>query len=349
MSQIYPVRAVSPALLFIFIIFCGCQESGEHGGRQAAGEGEAVRKTVELSNGWQFQIDIRNIGEEERWFAEEFDRSGWGTATVPGAWDCYETALWGFEGIGWYAVTIDPEDFESGKRAELIFNRVMYYSKVWLNGEYIGENLGGYLPFSFNITRFLKPDRENILVIRVDNVPRIEWLPAAKQIEWIQYGGILQKVELVSTSQVYIGNLTINTEPENTGARIICSAVIVNETGAQSATELNIEIGRDPVLARGSVKVESGPDHSARISMALTLENVELWSPETPVLYRVTARLTENGAALDERTERFGIRKVSVEGTAILLNGKPVVIKGVNRYYEYGRFGPNVPEDILRE
>ena len=122
------------------------------------------------------------------------------TAEVPRAWDTFDESLRGFEGIGWYAVTLDGSWARPGKLQRLTFGRVMYHAKVWLNGEFLGEHIDGYLPFAFDVTGKLKGS-ENHLVLRVDNRPRIDWLPAAKQIEWVQYGGILQPVRLESTGQ----------------------------------------------------------------------------------------------------------------------------------------------------
>ncbi len=309
----------------------------------------APRRTVTLSNDWRFQIDISSIGEKERWYDNSFDRSNWGSVKVPQAWDCYDIALWGFEGIGWYSTTIKPGDFDPGKRNEIVFNRVMYYTKVWLNGEYIGENIGGYLPFSFDITKYLKPGKDNYLVIRVDNKPRIEWLPAGKQIEWIQYGGILQPVKLVSTSHTYIDDFTVRTEPVNRGAEIHCMVSVPNETAAESEMELNIEISRGKEVVSKNVKFHSTAKDTAKVNIELSLERAELWSPDTPVLYDVKASLKQENQTIDAITERIGIRKVGIEGTAITLNGKPFQIKGVNRYDEYGRMGPTVPIDTLRK
>ena len=134
------------------------------------------------------------------------------------------------------------------KKTEIVFGRVMYYSKVWLNGEFIGENIGGYLPFSFDITKYLKPGQENKLVVRVDNRPRINWLPAAEQIEWIQYGGILEPVKLVSTSQTYIDDLTVRTIPDKNGARINCIISVANETAMEDEMDLDIDISRNSVM-----------------------------------------------------------------------------------------------------
>ena len=310
---------------------------------------KSVRKRKILSDNWKFQVDINNIGEEEHWFNLEHAKCDWAKVLVPQAWDCYEEALWEYEGIGWYMTTIDPGDFISDKRTEIIFNRVMYYSKVWLNGEYLGENIGGYLPFNFKISHILKAGASNTLVVRVDNKPRIEWLPAAQQIEWIQYGGILDKVELAGSAHIYIEDLSITTTLANGGALISCAVNIVNETAAASKMDLHIEIVRGISVTRKSVAFETPADANSKLKIDIHLENAALWSTDTPALYAAVAIIKTDGQVIDDVAERFGIREIRAEGTNILLNGKKLHLKGVNRYDEYGKLGPNVPEKLLRE
>lgn len=335
------------AAVFSGIFICECQSINNNISMAASEGQESVRKIRELSGNWRFQLDVRNIGEKEHWFAN--DLSEWGKVTVPGAWDCYEDALWQYQGIGWYTTIISPDDFTPVKKTEIVFGRVMYYSKVWLNGEFIGENIGGYLPFGFDITKYLKPGQENKLVVRVDNRARIEWLPASEQIEWIQYGGILEPVKLVSTSQTYIDDIIIRTIPDNGGAGINCIIRIANETAKETEMDLNIGISLHSGIVNKSVKVRCKANGNTKVNVDFTLAQAELWSPETPVLYTAAAILTKNGSKIDDLTDRFGIRQVSVKGTSILLNGKPIIIKGSHRYDAYDRFGPNPPEKLLRE
>lgn len=311
----------------------------------------STRKNVVLSDNWTFQVDIKSIGEEERWFNDDFARDDWQKVPiVPRAWDCYEDALWEYEGIAWYSTTINPGDFDAGKKTMIRFNRVMYYTKVWLNGEYLGENIGGYLPFQFDITSYLNSGRKNTIVLRVDNRPRIEWLPAGKQIEWIQYGGILDKVELVGTSFTYIEDLTIRTTRLGEGvAELNCRVRVVNEKDSASEVAIDIEVAGATGVTRKTSRLLCKPNQRAETSVQMVVERPALWSPEAPALYTAKASLSGGATTLDTVVERFGIRTVSVEGTSILLNGKPIQIRGVNRYDEYGRFGPNVPEDRLRE
>ena len=312
-------------------------------------EAQTTRKIVRLSNNWRFLMDVRKIGENEKWFAENFDWSNASEVKVPGAWDLMESGMWQYEGIAWYKTSIKSGDFVQGKRSEILFNRVMYYSKVWLNGEYLGENLGGYLPFSFNITDHLKPGKENILVIRVDNKARIEWLPASGQVEWVQYGGILQPVELINTSKTYIEDFTVRTTPDKNGARINCIINVGNEAAGESDMEVAVEISGPTGVATQSTRFKSGSGESKKVNVDLAMSEAELWSPEKPVLYKATVRLKKDGAVIDDVTSKIGIREVKAQGQSILLNGKPFIVQGVNRYDEYDPYGPNPPEKLLRE
>jgi beta-galactosidase/beta-glucuronidase len=105
----------------------------------------ASREIIPLSAGWNFQIDVSDIGEKERWYGNNFDRSAWAKVSVPKAWDLYDEALWGYEGVGWYSMRIDGALARKDSVQRLKFGRVNYHSKVWLNGELLGENVNGYL------------------------------------------------------------------------------------------------------------------------------------------------------------------------------------------------------------
>ena len=326
----------------------GCKQV-KNDGQKSAAVPQSARKIQILSDNWRFQLDIMDIGEKKGWYKNDFDRNKWANVTVPQAWDCYETALRGYEGIGWYTATINPEDFVPGNRTEIIFNRVLYYSKVWINGEFIGENIGGYLPFRFDVTKYLKSGQKNDVVLRVDNKARIEWLPAAKQVEWIQYGGILQPVKLVSTSHTYIDDLIVRSDLAEGQAQISCIAAIINDSDASSELELEIELSNGGNITKKSEKLFCKPNDTTKITISLTVDHPKLWSPESPSLYEVKGKLKKDEAVIDDVTDRTGIRKISIEGNTILLNGNPVTVKGVNRYDEYGNSGVNVPEDTLRK
>src|SRR5262249_10577072 len=126
-----------------------------------------------------------------------------------------------------------------GKVQRLKFGRVNYHAKVWLNGELLGENLNGYLPFEFDVTDKLKPGAVNQLVVRVDNAAKVKWLPGAKKIEWMLYGGILEPVTLETLPKVFISDLTTHAVPNGPGASVDCEVEVTSLASAAT----NISVG----------------------------------------------------------------------------------------------------------
>ncbi len=307
----------------------------------------APREIIQLSAGWSFQIDVSDIGEKEQWYGKDFDRSAWAKVSVPKAWDLYDEALWGYEGIGWYTIRIEGALARKDGVQRLKFGRVNYHSKVWLNGEFLGENVNGYLPFEFDVTGKLSPQTANLMVLRVDNKPRLTWLPGAKQIEWIQYGGILGSVMLESNAKVYLSDLTVQAVPEGSGASLNCSVQITSRETAERDAVVRVRVAGQP-QAMKSVTVKVPPGGKAVENLSLSLKQAHPWSPDRPFLYSLTASV-EAGKLVDAQTSRFGIRKVEVRGREILLNGQRFRAKGVNRYDEYGKYGPNPPRELLIE
>src|SRR5579864_5371016 len=305
----------------------------------------APREIIQLSGGWRFQMDVSDIGEKEQWYRDNFDRSAWAKVSVPKAWDLYDDALWGYEGVGWYATRIDGALARKDSVQRLKFGRVNYHSKVWLNGELLGENVNGYLPFEFDVTGKLKPQNANYVVLRVDNKPRLTWLPGAKQIEWIQYGGILGPVTLETSAKVYISDLTIQAVPEGSGASIRCSVEVTSRESKEADATLRMRVAGQPQAVK-SITVKVSAAGKSVENVTLSLKQAKAWSPDTPFLYSLTASV-ETGELADSLTSRFGVRKVEVRGREILLNGQRFRAKGVNRYDEYGKYGPNPLRNLL--
>jgi beta-glucuronidase len=302
------------------------------------------RTSQSLAQRWQFQIDQDNRGEQEVWFTANYDRSGWAEVDVPGPWDLYQPALWSYEGVAWYAVTIPAEWVMSGLWQRLVFQRVNYHAKVWLNGVAVGEHLNGYLPFEIAVSPNLRGGVPNTLVMRIDNAPRDEWLPGSRTIEWVQYGGVLQPVTLETTSMVYLSDLAIDARPVGAGAQVRCVVEITNAGAADFRGQLSVRVREHTASITVSCKAFS----AATVVVQLPLLQVERWSLNEPILYTAEATLETDGQTIDAFSDRFGLRTIEVRGRQILLNGQPLRVQGVCRYDEYAGFGPTVPEDVLR-
>jgi len=330
-------------ILLVLVLSVSGSLLGTHA---AEAEDSGPRAVRAIASGWRFQVDTRDIGEREGWYRPTIDWSDWREVDVPGAWDLLDESMRGHEGVGWYAATLDGSWVRAGKVQHLTFGRVMYHTKVWLNGEPLGEHIDGYLPFAFDITGKLK-ETTNLLVIRVDNRPRIEWLPAAKQIEWVQYGGILQPVRVETMDPVFVSDLEIRAVPKGGGASVSCTVEIV---AREDAGEITLRLAvrgdeRSPVTL--SIAPRAGT--TSRHAMTLMLEQAATWSPESPAMQTLDATIERRGTVIDRTSSSFGVRTIAARGRQLLLNGKPLQIKGVNRYDEFGRFGPNPPRQLVED
>jgi beta-galactosidase/beta-glucuronidase len=237
----------------------------------------ASRSAVEITDSWRFLIDVPDVGEKENWQATTFDRSKWTKVEVPKAWDLFDEALWGYEGVGWYSTELAAGLTTNGKVQRLKFGRVNYHAKVWLNGEFLGENVNGYLPFEFDVTGRLKPGAANQLVVRVDNAAKLAWLPGAKKIEWMLYGGILEPVVLETVSSVYISDLTVRAVPKGAGAMVNGTVEVTSR--ASEAAEITL---RTCILGQSGppshTKIMIAPGTKAERTFSITLPKADLWS-----------------------------------------------------------------------
>jgi beta-galactosidase/beta-glucuronidase len=167
-------------------------------------------------------------------------------------------------------------------------------------------------------------------------------------VEWVQYGGILQPVSLLTTPRVWIDAFHIHGEPDGDGAQVHCSVTITTAPGAAaSAASVQVSLHADGQEVRGDAALDG---NSARLSLCLPLARP--WSPDSPVLYHAEAALyvgVDGDQACDAVSDSFGVRAIEVRDGQLLLNGEPLLIKGASRYDEYDPYGPVVPEDALRE
>ncbi len=295
----------------------------------------------------KFQLDVYNIGEKEKWYSMDFNKSDWTEQTIPQAWDCYDAALWGYEGIGWFSTTISPALLKKDKIIILKFNRINYYSKVWLNDKLIGENIGGFLPFEFDVTNKVLFNKPNHLVIRVDNKPRLEWLPGAVKIEWVQYGGILQNIEVIQKNKISISDATIKTTLNGKNANINSAIKISNRLNETQILSLIVKLKNENKFTK-EVNIHCPPDTTIFANVQFTVEDAELWSTKHPKLYTMKISLKNKKMLCDKKEYLFGIREIKAIGKNLFLNNKKIYIKGFNRYDIFDKRGPILNEKEIR-
>jgi beta-galactosidase/beta-glucuronidase len=301
-------------------------------------------RSVVLSDGWLFQPDPLGLGDAQHWERADLDRSGWRAVPVPMAWDFYDSVMDGYEGVGWYALKFPAERVAPNAWQRMRFGRANHKATVWVDGQKAGENLTGYLPFEVPLTPHVALGRSSWIVVRVENGTRYDWLPGAEVVEWVQYGGLLEPVELLTTAPAYLSHAAIRAEPRGPDGAVTVSAEVENVSSAPFSGKVRFEA--DGRAAEVPLRVE--PRTTATVRLRLTLPSARLWSLDQPNLYEARVRLIGSSSDVDSLTQRFGIRSIATRGREILLNGSPLRIRGVNCYDEFPGRGPVVDEAAIR-
>lgn len=284
----------------------------------------AGRKNSSLNGQWQIIIDPYNIGDMQSFWKEkkvtgktdfvEYAFTDITRLNVPGDFNSQMPELNYYENTIWYKKTFE---YKTGdKRLFLHFGAVNYKADVYLNGQKIGSHEGGFTPFQFEITNLVK-EGTNAVIVRVNNARLTDAIPALGY-DWFNYGGITREVNLIETPQSFIEDYLVQLQKGSLDK----IAGWVKLDGPKASQKVHIQI---PEL-RVDQLVTTDADGKAFFSFPL---KCQLWTPESPKLYDV--KLV---AETDTVNEAIGFRSIEVKGTDILLNGKPVFLKGINFHEE---------------
>jgi beta-glucuronidase len=245
----------------------------------------------------------------------DFDTSP--TLRVPGDWNSQDDRLFYYEGSVWYRRKFDYAPRAAGRRVFVHFGAANYQADVYLNGRKLGRHVGGFTPFAFEITGALKPVG-NSLVVKVDNARHADAVPTVST-DWWNYGGLTREVRIVEVPAVFIRDYQVQLAPGTTN-RVVGH---VRLDGAHAATDVTLAIPEAGIRT----KVRSDAQGNATFEVAASA--LELWSPEHPRLYAVALSTGD-----DEIRDRIGFRTIAVRGTDILLNGRPVFLRGISLHEE---------------
>ncbi|HEX9781764.1 MAG TPA: glycoside hydrolase family 2 TIM barrel-domain containing protein [Opitutaceae bacterium] len=234
------------------------------------------------------------------------------TLKVPGDWNTQERELLYYEGTLWYRKKFDFDGLKEGERAFLYFGAANYRADVYLNGKKLGTHFGGFTPFAYEATPHVKKG-VNSVVVRVDNKRYKDAVPTLNT-DWWNYGGLTRSVRLVTVPATFISEYKIRLESEET--RVVSGEIQLKGAAASGAVQISIpELGQE---------LEVKTDASGRGSFRFEAPKLKFWSPEDPKLYEV--RLEQGRESV---TDQVGFRTIRTKGRQILLNGKPVFLRGI--------------------
>jgi beta-glucuronidase len=255
---------------------------------------------------------------------------------VSGAWES-DPRLRSYRGRGEYSQTI-----RCGGNIRIWAGGVGFRAGVYLDGRLLREHYGAYTGFEAIACGL--PEGEHCLQIIADNRFAED---SALHIpnDYYAYGGITRPVTVERIGDVYIASLCAL--PVRNGGRWIIQACVTVRNLSAEPVSADVSLSAGEAGEQQTVMISSG--ETTEIPFEMACGNVREWTPEDPALYPVQAILFLNGEPMDDLIDRIGFRTVRVEGNRILLNDRPLKLRGFNRHEEYGSFGSAVPPEAMMQ
>ncbi|MHA1436296.1 MAG: glycoside hydrolase family 2 protein [Promethearchaeota archaeon] len=302
-------------------------------------------KSISLDGIWKCKPDFNDNGIMDKWYDprnyNDKDKDLL-EIKIPNSFNVLE-GFELFEGIFWHFRVFSIEDLSNDFDYMLYFKGINYNSKVWLNGVFLGENNGGFIPFSFFIRqKSVLKSKNNLLVIRIDNTRRRGQIPDYS-FDWFNWGGIYRSIKLLILSRNRVKDVVIKTILKSRKeSRIEVNYKIIGDVSVKWQI---LDGSLKSVLFEGNV-----PKDLKKGYFSLIIENPKLWSPDNPNLYylKIYNVLSETKSDLLFESY-FGIRQIEINGVNILLNKKKFYFKGISLHEEYFPYGRAIPYEKREE
>jgi beta-glucuronidase len=320
------------------------------------------RLRLDLSGGWRvdrmaMDSDLslarrstalrRIVAEADGREQANYNDGPWPVVDVPGSFDPPPSAP--VDGA-WYRKDFDIPPGWQNQTVTLKFGAANYIADAWLNGHYLGYHEGGSTPFAFDVTDAMVAGDVNTLAVRIDNPPwgtRQDIVPWGLT-DWWNYGGLTQPVWLEATSSIYAARADV--VPHLDGADVFVT--LHQRRGSAAAVQVDMSLlpatvdqsnltNVDPrtLVPAGAVPIASEridggqlpADGTSQLHASFSLNNADLWTPQSPALYLLEIRVLWEERPVDQLFETFGLRRIAVDAKAprLLLNGSPVFFAGV--------------------
>jgi len=333
------------------------------------GQREASPYFRSLNGDWRFHHAPNPAAAPADFFELAFDDAGWDALPVPSNWQMhgydrpiYTNVQYPFPIANYPRVPQDdnptgsyrrtfrvPEGWQ-GRQVFLVFEGVNSAFHLWLNGELVGYSQDSRLPAEFDVTRYLAPG-ENVLAARV-----YRWSDGVylEDQDFWHLSGIFRDVYLWSAPRVRIGDFTVRTLFDgNFRDAALDLRVTLRDHGGTGVAGYSVEAmlydaGRQPVLA-APLTASASPD-GAPLELRQTVAAPRQWSADHPNLYTLVLALKDAaGQVCEVERARIGFRQVEIREGRILVNGQPLVIKGVNRHEHDPERGHAVTLDSMHQ
>ncbi len=286
-----------------------------------------ARRVQCLDGAWKFLTDPQGVGSENG-FQSSLPEGE--TVIVPSVWNT-ECGLLKYEGIAWY----EKNFFCEGGCVLFRFGAVMTECEVFLDGERLGYHYGGFCEFEFiakDVSRGM-----HTLTVKVDNRFDEHSIPQ-KMVDWYHYGGITRSVTAEILEGIAILSHRFDYKLSADLKSAICTPKVTLYNAKKRRAETTLTLSLDgEIMSQCGIGLSGGK--TMEISLpSFTLDGVRIWDEGKPELYSLELRTDT-----DDLFDRIGFRKIEVKNEKLLLNGREIEIRGINRHHDHPDFGMAFP------
>ena len=248
--------------------------------------------------------------------------------------------------VGWYRKKFFIPESDLGRRIVVEFDGIHRNASLWVNGFYLGTEHCGYSSFQYDISDYLNYGGDNVIAVRVDVTMEEGW--------FYEGAGIYRHVWLTKTSPLHVAQygtfVTSNIKKES--ADISAATTVVNESTSEAAFNIIHTVDDPSGKQVASVDVKSlllKPGEKKEFPTVIEVKNPQLWSLESPSLYKLVTSIQAENAVVDRYETTFGIRSVRFDADeGFFLNGEHVQLRGTNNHQDHAGVGTAIP-DALQE
>ncbi len=300
-------------------------------------------RSLSLAGEWRFQLDPDNVGIAEKWHTRQLSDA----VQLPGTTDTNQKGkkledrptdrlvrVWSWIGPAWYQREVTIPEAWAEKRITLFFERTKN-SRVWVDGVFVGGGDSLSAPHEFDVTKVMRPGARTITVL-IDNA-RLPPVGPAHQVDertQTNWNGIVGRMELRATDPVWIQDVRVYPVVSNRTARV--RVVLGNNTGLPAGGNLTVGSASYNTAQPAVFKTQTVPVLANEPSNILEIvyqpgEGVPLWDEFQPALMKMDVKLdikVGDRACVDQRSVRFGMREFTRSGSQLLINGRPVFLRG---------------------
>lgn len=316
----------------------------------------SIRTQINLNQHWKFaKGDIPNAQ------SSTIKDATWESVTLPHTWNATDifdnrnindgldiySSYW--RGIGWYRKQFTVDKTYSGKKLFIEFEAANQVADVWLNGVYLGQHIGGYLGFQFDVTKYVHFDKPNLLAVKVDNRYNYDIPPHCADFNMM--GGLTRDVWLRVTERVYVVSTFVTTsEVSHEAATVKVATEVRNDADVTKDLALvtNVVNADGFIVAsmKSTQRIERGATHTFA-QQSNPIAYPRLWSPEEPNLYTVYSHLYDGENLVDEFPSPLGFRWFEFDAQkGFFLNGEYLKLRGANLHQDQFAMGSAVPDSL---